>query len=748
MLPDLSVLPFMLPSVRLLGRSSLRLSPRPSLPPSLPPSASWAGAPRSTCLPASESRVGAQAGVHTLLQATLGSDGVMLLQRLGVQRASEGQREEAIGLLTTALTMVASGMDRARSQLVLGQTLAYFDRHEQALASFDAANEEAAAPSTANSDYIDFDIVTKQIEIDVLHLQRCAAHALSLCALGRAQGALLILESGLPEALAAAVRDALSSHRGLSVPPFAQDSHAGASAYRVVLQDPWLHYALARVRVLLALHRPMDAIALLDALESQHALAEAYPETILDTRLDASVDKYVDKDVDANPGANPVTYVDESRGGPSRNIYHDIYLLRAAALLALHRPILAMAPLEARLALYADDPAALVLYGQALTSLGEPAFAVDRFEQALRVAPMFAPAYRYMASALVMQKLDQEALSCLRAARRLKPDWPEAWLDEAGIRLRRGELAKGFAAYEWREGARHAATHGAAFWNGDDALAGQSILILAEQGLGDTLHFIRYVPMIVAQAREVIVEVPEKLQSLLSAFGRRAGFSVITPADPRPTCERFTLLMSLPHAVNTRMETIPADIPYLGVDVLPQDRPDWPDRPDWAAGQRTRYRVGIVPAGNPAFANDAMRSMPLSTFAPLFAREDVCAVLLQAAPREADQQWADAHPEWIAQIPLEGDFSDTAKVIAQLDLVISVDTALAHLTGAMGLPVWILLPYIADWRWLENRSDSPWYPSARLFRQLAPRDWDSVVMQVCEAIDAKTAPPPRSFPAM
>jgi hypothetical protein len=422
--------------------------------------------------------------------------------------------------------------------------------------------------------------------------------------------------------------------------------------------------------------------------------------------------------------------------------------------------MLAIAPLEARLALCAEDPAAFVLYGQALTSLGEPAFAVDRFEQALRIAPAFASAYRYMASALVMQKLDQEALSCLRAARRIKPDWPEAWLDEAGIRLRRGELARGFAAYEWREGARHAASHGAAFWNGDDPLAGQSILILGEQGLGDTLQFIRYLPMIVEQAREVTVEVSEKLQSLLAEFGHRAGFRVISPADPRPSCERFTLLMSLPHAVNTRMETIPAEVPYLGLDVLsavhvsntPNTRKASLVRDVTAAlmgversgphdlldvsVQRTRYRVGIVPAGNPAFANDAMRSMPLSAFAPLFARDDVDAVLLQAAPRETDRQWADAHPEWITQVPLEGDFLDTASVIAGLDLVISVDTALAHLTGAMGLPVWILLPFIADWRWLEDRMDTPWYPSATLFRQLAPRDWESVVRQVCFAMDA------------
>jgi len=208
------------------------------------------------------------------------------------------------------------------------------------------------------------------------------------------------------------------------------------------------------------------------------------------------------------------------------------------------------------------------------------------------------------------------------------------------------------------------------------------------------------------------------------------------------------------------LETIPADVPYLGMHVRDGDHVSKTSKTSTAssawdvtdafeagdkhgaqgqvkvAGRRTRYRVGIVPAGNPAFANDAMRSMPLSAFAPLFARDDVDAVLLQAAPREADRLWADAHPEWIIQVPLDGDFSDTAKVISELDLVISVDTALAHLTGAMGLPVWILLPYIADWRWLEDRSDSPWYPSARLFRQLAPRDWESVVRQVCLAMDA------------
>lgn len=449
-------------------------------------------------------------------------------------------------------------------------------------------------------------------------------------------------------------------------------------------------HGLARARTALALHRPMEALSALDPV----------------FRI-ASDDR-------------------------------DALLTLASILLNLQRPMQAIGPIERVLAQRETDASALVLFGQALSSLGEFAYAVDRFEFALQCAPDFAPAYRYMASALTMQKLDDEALACLRAARKLQPDWPQAWLDEAGIRLRRGQWGRGFEAYEWRDGPRLTARRTDAFWNGDDAIDDRSLLVLAEQGLGDTLHFIRYMPMVARLAREVTVEVQAPLWRLIHHQAAAWGVRVIARGEPQPTCDRFTLLMSLPHALRTRHDTIPATVPYL----LPLREHGHAVH---AADAVRPLRVGIVPAGNPEYANDAMRSMPLSTLAPLLSllsRERVDTMLLQPLPRETDLAWMSDHAGLISWEPLAGDFADTAAHVSAFDLVITVDTAMAHLCGAMGQPVWILLPYVPDWRWMEDRSDSPWYPSATLFRQPATHDWASVVRSLCDAFEAWRHPRP------
>ncbi|MGI4984719.1 MAG: glycosyltransferase family 9 protein [Janthinobacterium lividum] len=422
-------------------------------------------------------------------------------------------------------------------------------------------------------------------------------------------------------------------------------------------------------------------------------------------------------------------------------------LAQATILLRLQQPMQAVGVLEHVFARDPDHPAALVLFGQALAALGEFAFAVDRFERALQVAPRYAPAYRYMASALCMQQMDDAALVCLRAARTLQPDWPLAWLDEAGIRLRRGELTRGFAAYEWRASARCAARQGGHFWNGDEAIEHRSLLVLAEQGLGDTLQFVRYLPHLAKLARDVVVEVQPPLLRLVAARAAQWGVRVIGQGDPRPDTDRFTLLMSLPHALRTRLDTIPAEIPYLGAP-SPLPCPAAAAAPTLTPGSRP-LRVGIVASGNAHFVDDAIRSMPLAALASVLGVAGVDVVLLQPAVREADRQWALTNAPGLRMPLAVGDFVDTAEHIASLDLVISVDTAVAHLAGALGKPVWIMLPYLADWRWMHARRDSPWYPSATLFRQAAPHDWAGVVeaarvelVGLVEARGSVRAPPP------
>lgn len=504
----------------------------------------------------------------------------------------------------------------------------------------------------------------------------------------------------------------------------AQDHAVASDARRAMVR-----FAFAQVRALLALHQPMDALGALAQVDAMGAAED--PQTAL---------------------------------------------LRAAAYLSLGRPMQAVAPLDAVLAVRADDPAALVLYGQAMAGLGEYAFAVDRFDAALRAMPRFAPAYRYMASALAMQKSDDAALACLRAARDIRPDFPEVWLDEAGIRLRRGELRRGFAAYEQRDGARLAARRSDQYWNGDDTLAGRSLLVVAEQGLGDTVQFLRYIPLVRALAREVVVEVQPPLWRLAAERAQAWGVRVIPRGSPLPACDRFTMLMSLPYALQTTMATIPAGAPYLfAAPALRLALPDQALDIDAArddgiehdsatrsrhgdavprgssagldTGQTAPLRIGLVVSGNPAYRNDALRSMPLSACAPLFELADVECVMLQPTLRDADHQWIDAQraagkaPNWRPGLidMAQGDFADTAGVIESLDIVISVDTAIAHLSGALGKPVWIMLPYVADWRWLSDRSDSPWYPSARLFRQQAMQDWTTVISEIGAALAQRVA---------
>ncbi|MCY0385964.1 hypothetical protein OVY01_01635 [Robbsia sp. Bb-Pol-6] len=565
------------------------------------------------------------------------------LRRLAHERAAQGHADEAFGLFKTVTACLAPGDALALIRVEHAFTLAHFALHEQALAVFDAAIAVTAARNW--------------------RMAALAGKAMCLVAVTRSEDALALLDrhADLPRA----------------------ERHAGALAL----------WGLARTRVFLGLHRPLDAM---------DAVTEVLQRAPWDTAA---------------------------------------LLAKATILLRLQRPLQAVGELEQVFAQDPDDAAALVLFGQALAALGEFAFAVDRFERALQVAPRYAPAYRYMASALCMQRMDDAALVCLRAARALRPDWPLAWLDEAGIRLRRGELARGFDAYEWRDSARFAARQGEHYWNGDEAIDTRSILVLAEQGLGDTLQFVRYLPRLAALARDVVVEVQPPLLRLVAAQAARWGVRVIQQGDPRPQTDRFTLLMSLPHALRTRLDTIPAEIPYLAASSAAPARAPAKGRdvPTAAVPARPPLRVGIVPSGNPHFADDALRSMPLAVLAPVLSVPGVETVLLQPVVRDADRQWAAKHAPELRMPPLDGDFLDTAACVAALDLVISVDTAVAHLAGALGRPVWILLPYLSDWRWMSERRDSPWYPTATLFRQAVPRDWRGVVDATRDALVALVA---------
>lgn len=407
---------------------------------------------------------------------------------------------------------------------------------------------------------------------------------------------------------------------------------------------------------------------------------------------------------------------------------------RGMALVALGRPAGALEPLHKAFLASPGDPEAANELGLALGRLAQYAEAVRWFETALQIDRNFAPAYRYMGSALAVLRLEKEALTCLREARRLRPEWEEVWLDEAGVLLRAGRLQEGWRAYEWRESARYLMKVSApGYWNGDEGLDGKSILLMAEQGLGDTLHFVRYAPLIAALGARVTLEIQRPLKPLIEPYAQAWGVTIIAQGEARPLTDLQALLLTLPYAYGTRLDTIPASIPYLSTP--PAYREKWLD----AVPASPRLRVGIVASGNPNYRDDAFRTVGLRKMAPVLEVAGVDWFWLQPDIREADREALADYPAMNLIGKSFGDFADTAAVLEQLDLVISVDTSVAHLAGALGRPVWLMLPFLPDWRWMLDRDDSPWYPSVRLFRQRRPGDWSEAVLQVAQALVLRVA---------
>jgi len=261
-------------------------------------------------------------------------------------------------------------------------------------------------------------------------------------------------------------------------------------------------------------------------------------------------------------------------------------------------------------------------------------------------------------------------------------------------------------------------------WLGAERIDGTTMLLHHEQGLGDAIRFCRYVPLVAARGARVIIEVEEPLRQLMSGL---AGVShCVSKGEALPDFDLHCPLLSLPLAFETRLDTIPSTTPYLRA---PAHGQDWEAR----LGPKDRPRIGLVWSGNPRHRDDRKRSIELNALSPLF---DVAAtfVSLQKDLRAGDEAVLMERSDIIKLGQSLGSFADTAALLSHLDLVISVDTSVAHLAGAFGRPVWVLLPLVPDWRWLLDRDDSPWYPTARLFRQTDTSDWRGVVKRVRTAL--------------
>lgn len=362
--------------------------------------------------------------------------------------------------------------------------------------------------------------------------------------------------------------------------------------------------------------------------------------------------------------------------------------------------------------------------GVALRELKRVEEALASYDRTLTIRPDHVEAHYNRGIALWKLKRVEEALASFARALAIKPDYAEAHWNESLCRLLSGDFAAGWQKYEWRwqrmDSTEQARCYPQPLWLGADDLTGKTILLYGEQGFGDTLQFSRYVPYVAARGATVVLEVPPALVSLLSHL--EGKLTLAAKGSKLPPFDLHCPLMSLPLAFAIRLPDV-TGVPYLRV---PESRlAAWSSRLP-AAGAA---RVGLVWSGSTNHKNDADRSIGLGEFKHLLVdgHDYFC---LQKEIRESDHAELESIPMVQTFASDLTDFADTAALVDLMDVVVTVDTSVAHLAGALGKEVWILLPYVPDWRWLLDRSDSPWYDSATLFRQSTPGDWSSVICNV------------------
>lgn len=378
-----------------------------------------------------------------------------------------------------------------------------------------------------------------------------------------------------------------------------------------------------------------------------------------------------------------------------------------------------------RRALAIDDssPKTWCHLGLALALLGQYDDAIACQRQALALDETLAAAHAGLGQAMVGLGRLTEGEASLRKAIGIDRDNLDARLGLARTFLLAGEFIRGWPAYDWRwKRPRNAKRRfKEAEWNPDET-GKFTILVHAEQGLGDTIHFLRYVPMIAALGHKVVVEAPGPLIKLASGIDGAAR--IVKAGDALPPFDRQVALLDLARAFKTTMASIPARVPYITA----------PAPLKLAAPIGTGCRIGIAWSGNPAHSGDRLRSVPFSRFLSLVDVPGTAWYSLQVGEARAEIHKASVGAFVVDLGAKLGDFQDTANAVAGLDLVITIDTAVAHLAGAMGKTVWVALPFAPDWRWMLERQDSPWYPSMRLFRQSAPGDWAGVFKRMRETL--------------
>jgi tetratricopeptide (TPR) repeat protein len=370
----------------------------------------------------------------------------------------------------------------------------------------------------------------------------------------------------------------------------------------------------------------------------------------------------------------------------------------------------------------------LVYYGKNL--LEE---AIRCWQKTLQINPEHQDAYNNMGAAFQDKHELEKAQRCFQKAIDNNPDLPDTHWNKSLCHLLAGSFSEGWSDYQWRFRIntiffnRHFPQP---LWEGED-LTGKTILLYAEQGFGDTIQFIRYVPLVKKRGGRVVVECQEDLASLLESM--EGIDQLIKHGQPLPDFDVQCPLLSLPLAFKTQIQTIPASIPYLSLN--PALIQKWQGI---TGADQEDLKIGLVWAGRPTHKKDRKRSLNFEALESILEIPGITFFSLQKGEAALQIQNRPNRIKLINVAEKLADFTETGALIQNLDLVISVDTAVAHLTGALGKPVWTLLPYSPDWRWLLDREDCPWYPSMRLFRQPCPGDWGSVIQSVKDCLLEKT----------
>ncbi|MGP0067940.1 MAG: tetratricopeptide repeat protein [Isosphaeraceae bacterium] len=394
-----------------------------------------------------------------------------------------------------------------------------------------------------------------------------------------------------------------------------------------------------------------------------------------------------------------------------------------------------VAALRRALAIKPDYAEAYNNLGNALHERGELVEAVDCYSQAVRLRPDYIEALNNMGNALRNQGRLSEAMESYDRALEIKPDHAEVHLSRALAWLGAGDFERGLREYEWRFRCSQFTMppFSQPLWDGSP-LDGRTIMLYADHGLGDAIQFIRYVSLVRDRGGRIIVVCARPLARLLATC---PGIDqVVVEGEGTADCDVFAPLMSLPRILGTTLATIPAEVPYLFPDASLVQH--WRREMDL----NDALHVGIAWQGNPHYVRDRSRSFRLDRFEAISRVADIRLISLQKGYGSEQIGELGDRFEVTDLGGRLGDLMDTAAAMENLDLMICVDSALAHLAGALGVPVWVALPFSADWRWLTDRDDSPWYPSMHLFRQRRWGDWDEVFRRITGELETDPDPGP------